>query len=193
MLSVLSTAAKGREMVVVPSLPQSRAPFLAPRATVRPQRVPAPLASADTLCGIPKRPAKVMDQPINATAERACPEAAAPILNLPSAQALQTLQHLFPEGPTSTPAASGKVSSGRWFLDHSIVAQMDALIFSVFRRRLEYDATATEASSSYTSLFGKMVSPLSTVCAIFSARATDRHARPPAPRHQREGDRSLHL
>ena len=173
MLSVLSTAAKGREMVVVPSLPQSRAPFLAPRATVRPQSVPAPLASVDTLCGIPKRPAKVMDQPINATAERACPEAAALNLNLPSAQALQTLQHLFPDGPTSTPAASGKVSSERWFLDHSIVAQMDALIFSVFRRRLEFDATATEASSSYTSLFGKMVSPLSTVCAIFSARATD--------------------
>ena len=171
MLGVFSTAARGGEEVVIPLPPQSWAPLLAPRTTFRPQRAPA--QRAGTLRGTPERPAKVMAQPIKATAVRACPETAAPSLILPSVQALQTLHHLFPNGPTDPPAASGKESSGRWFLDHSIVAQMDALIFSVFRRRLEFDATATEASSSYTSLFGKMVSPLSTVCAIFSAHAAD--------------------
>ena len=55
-----------------------------------------------------------------------------------------------------------------WFLDSSLVEQMDALIFAIFRRRLEHDAVAHHAPQSYTPSFGRLISPLSTVCSIYS-------------------------
>ena len=55
-----------------------------------------------------------------------------------------------------------------WFLDSSLVVQMDALIFAIFRRRLEHDAVAEIALHSYTPGFGRLVSPLSTVCSVYS-------------------------
>ena len=109
-----------------------------------------------------------MAHPVTATAKRVCPEAPTP----PRDQTWQPIQDRL-SGPTGTTASGGPTPTGRWFLDHSIVAQMDALIFSVFRRRLEYDGSATDERTSYTSRFGKLCSPLSTVCGIFSARTAD--------------------
>ena len=54
-----------------------------------------------------------------------------------------------------------------WFLDSSLVLQMDSLIYSIFRRRLEHDAVALDTESSYALSFGRLVSPWSTVCAIY--------------------------
>ena len=59
-------------------------------------------------------------------------------------------------------------SADEWFLDSSLVEQMDALIFAIFRRRLEHDAVAQHAQTSYTPSFGRLISPLSTVCSIYS-------------------------
>lgn len=59
-----------------------------------------------------------------------------------------------------------------WFLDYSLILQMDAIIFTIFRRRLEHDAAATSATTAFTSSFGKLRSPLSTVCSIFSGACT---------------------
>ena len=59
-------------------------------------------------------------------------------------------------------------SADEWFLDSSLVEQMDTLIFAIFRRRLEHDAVAQHAQTSYTPSFGRLISPLSTVCSIYS-------------------------
>ena len=55
-----------------------------------------------------------------------------------------------------------------WFLDYSLVLQMDAIVFTIFTRRLEHDASASTDAVAYTSSFGTLMSPLSTVCSIFT-------------------------
>jgi len=54
--------------------------------------------------------------------------------------------------------------------------QMDAIVFSFFRRRLEYDASAVSAAGAYTASFGLLHSPLSTVCAVFAGSCTEMRA-----------------
>ena len=71
---------------------------------------------------------------------------------------------ILPRGGTPSHPDPG---GDEWFLDFSLVAQMDALIFSLFRRRLEFDAVALDVDHSYTRFFGKLASPLSTVCSVF--------------------------
>ena len=66
------------------------------------------------------------------------------------------------------PQTLSEPSSPTWFLDTSLVLQMDAIIFSFFRRRLEHDASAVSATCAYTTSFGKLHSPLSTVCSVFA-------------------------
>ena len=70
------------------------------------------------------------------------------------------------------PPPRSEPSSPTWFLDASLVLQMDAIVFSFFRRRIEYDASATSASTAYTTSFGALHSPLSTVFSIFSGSCT---------------------
>ena len=53
------------------------------------------------------------------------------------------------------------------FLDLSIVAQLDALIYAVFRSRLERDVCAISLDQSYCMVFGKSFSPLSSECSLF--------------------------
>ena len=66
------------------------------------------------------------------------------------------------------PADAPVTNTDGWFLDSSLVEQMDALVFAIFRRRLEHDAVAQVALQSYTPSFGRLVSPLSTVCSVYS-------------------------
>ena len=72
--------------------------------------------------------------------------------------------------PTLRPTASvvQTMDPSMWFLDYSLVLQMDAIIFTIFTRRLEHDASASTTELAYTSSFGDLLSPLSTVCSVFS-------------------------
>ena len=70
--------------------------------------------------------------------------------------------------PIAVRAPDPTQTKSSWFLDFSLIAQMDAIIFAIFKKRLEFDAGATSASCSYTQAFSKLRSPLSTVCSIFS-------------------------
>ena len=77
-------------------------------------------------------------------------------------------------GPAPRPTAlqrpppRSEPSSPTWFLDASLVLQMDAIVFSFFRRRIEYDASASSTTTAYTTSFGVLHSPLSTVFSVFS-------------------------
>ena len=73
---------------------------------------------------------------------------------------------------TTTGVTLKAVEPSVWFLDYSLVLQMDAIVFAIFRRRLEHDATANSAETAFTSSFGKLRSPLSTVCSVFSGACT---------------------
>ena len=70
-------------------------------------------------------------------------------------------------------APRSEPSSPTWFLDASLVLQMDAIIFSFFRRRLEHDASAVSTACAYTASFGKLHSPLSTVCSVFAGSCAE--------------------
>ena len=74
------------------------------------------------------------------------------------------------------PPPRSEPSSPKWFLDASLVLQMDAIVFSFFRRRIEYDASAASVATAYTTSVGALHSPLSTVFSIFSGSCTQMQA-----------------
>ena len=52
-------------------------------------------------------------------------------------------------------------------IHHSIIVQMDGLLFAVFRLRLERDVCAASLQESFCVNFGSGVSPASTFCGLF--------------------------
>jgi hypothetical protein len=57
--------------------------------------------------------------------------------------------------------------SDRVELHHSIILQMDGLLFACFRLRLERDVCAVSSSTSFCTAFGTGHSPASTFCGLF--------------------------
>ncbi len=55
----------------------------------------------------------------------------------------------------------------RSHIHHSIILQLDGLLFAVFRLRLERDVCATAASESFCANFGAGVSPASSFCGLY--------------------------
>ena len=106
-----------------------------------------------------------------------------PAQALPAPPASLTLDHA-----QALPALR-VVDPNTWFLDYSLVLQMDAIVFTIFRRRLEHDASATSASTSFTCSFGPLRSPLSTVCSVFSGPCSSM----PATIRQAQAERATGL
>jgi len=53
-----------------------------------------------------------------------------------------------------------------YFIDHTVIAQLDGLIHAVFRVRLEVDLCAKSTEDSYCQSYGRQLSPMSSFVAL---------------------------